>query len=171
MAASPRAFFSRLVLIAAFAAVASSAGLQWAGLSAQSEASRQQVSRQTLAEFSSVLNQYERTPAPEKHAVAEQLTGVAERLSQQVWGESLASAARRVVALASYEPEADSREKELQERLRAEVRGLVGQAESMESAALGRATLLSTINQALLVIAAVLCGMALFRAGRAGATV
>jgi len=158
---------SRWLLLGAFLAVASSAGLQWAGLSAQSEAVRQQASRQTLAEFSSALNRFESATPQERPAVAEHLTGMADRLSRQTWAESLAPASRRVAALTSYEARKDDHEKQIQDRLRAEVRGLVSQAESLEAAALGRATLLSTINQALLVLAAVLCGLLVFRTRRA----
>ena len=98
--------------------------------------------------------------------MAEQLTGMAERLSQSTRAESLASASRRVVALASYEDGKETREKELRERLRAEIRGLVSEAETLESAALNRATLFSTVNQALLVMAVLLCGFLVFRVSR-----
>ena len=165
MASSPSPA-SRLLLIFAFAAVASSAGLQWVGLSAQSEASRQQVSRQTLSEFSTVLNIYETAPPKQRQEVAQQLTGMAERLSHSVKGESLASASRRVVALASFEEGREAREKELRERLRAEIRGLVNEADSLEMAALSRAKILSAVNQALLLAAAGLCGLLLFRMQR-----
>jgi len=94
------------------------------------------------------------------------LTGMAERLSQSTRAESLASASRRVVALASYEDGKETREKELRERLRAEIRGLVSEAETLESAALNRATLFSTVNQALLVMAVLLCGFLVFRVSR-----
>ncbi|MFN0101515.1 MAG: hypothetical protein ACKV2U_05425 [Bryobacteraceae bacterium] len=157
---------SQILLVVAFVAVASSAGLQWIGLSAQAEAARQQNSRQTLTEFSTLLNLFETAPEREKRAVAQHLTGMAERLSRQSNGESLASASRRVAALTSFETEAKVRDAELQERLQAEVRELVNEAEAMESAALGRATWLSTINQVLLVTAAVLCGMLAFRTRR-----
>jgi hypothetical protein len=161
---------SRLLLSCAFLAVGSAAGLQWIGLSAQTEAARQQASRQTLAEFSSILSRFETVPAKEKPAVAEHLTGLAERLAKEVRGESLASASRRVVALASYEDGKASRDTELRERLRAEVRGLVNEADSMESQALGRATLLSVINQCLLVGAVILCGLTVLRARRTSST-
>lgn len=154
---------SRILLVFAFAAVASSAGLQWVGLSAQSEASRQQLSRQTLSEFSTVLNIYETAPVKKRAEVAQQLTGMAERLSHSVKGESLASASRRVVALASFEEGKETREKELRERLRAEIRGLVNEADSLESAALSRAKILSAVNQGLLLLAAGMCGMLLLR--------
>jgi hypothetical protein len=157
---------SRLFLIGSFLAISSSAGLQWAGLSAQSEAARQQASRETLTEFSSVLNRYETVPVQEKPAVAEHLTGMAERLSQQVKGESLASASRRVVALASFEDGKAARDTEIRDRLRAEVRGLASEAESLESAALGRAAVLSMINQVLLVGAAILFGMRIYQVRR-----
>lgn len=98
--------------------------------------------------------------------MAGRLAQVAEMLAQQIRGEALASASRRVVALASFEAGKEPREKELQERLRAEVRGLVSQAESMEMAALNRATFLSSINQAVLLIAVVLCGAQWVRARR-----
>lgn len=167
MATSP----SPVLLILAFVAVASSAGLQWVGLSAQSEAARHQVSRQTLSEFSSVLNRYETAPQKEKPAVAEHLTGMAERLSRSVKGESLASASRRVVALASFEDGKETREKELRERLRAEIRGLVNEADMLEAAALGKATFLSLVNQTLLLVAAVLCGLLAFGVRRTSSTV
>ena len=157
---------SRVLLIGAFVAVASAAGLQWAGLSAQTEAARQQISRQALAEFSRVFAKYETAPVKEKPVVAEQLTGMAERLSQSTRAESLASASRRVVALASFEDGKETRERELRERLRAEIRGLVSEAETLESAALNRATFFSTVNQALLVMAVFLCGFLVFRMGR-----
>lgn len=157
---------SRVLIVGAFLAVASSAGLQWVGLSAQTEAVRQQISRQTLTEFSRVFARYETAPVQEKPAVAEQLTGMAERLSHSTRAESLASASRRVVALASYEDGTETREKELRERLRAEIRGLVSEAETLESAALNRATLFSTVNQALLVMAVLLCGFLVFRVSR-----
>ena len=48
---------SRVLIVAAFVAVASSAGLQWVGVSAQAEAARQAASRQTLSEFSTLLTQ------------------------------------------------------------------------------------------------------------------
>ena len=60
------------------------------------------------------------------------------------------------MALASYEEETPAREKELQERLRAEVRGLVNESESLESAALGQATFFGVVNQIVLVLAALL---------------
>lgn len=153
---------SKIILVAAFVAVASSAGLQWLGLSAQSEAARQQVSRQLLAEFSSLLGRFEAAPADEKAKVAAHLAGAAERLSQQVQGEGMASASRRVVALASFETAAQARDREIRERLRAEVHGLVSEAESLETAAIGRAVWLSSINQVLLVGVAVLCGLLMF---------
>jgi hypothetical protein len=158
MALAPSSI-SQVLLIGAFVAVASSAGLQWLGLSAYAEAVRQQASRQKLADFSSLLHQFEIAPQREKSAVAEHLAGIAERLSHQVKGEALASASRRVEALASYEVKAQAREKELQERLRAEVRGLVNEAEFLESAALGRAQWLGTLTQIVLVLAAILCGV------------
>ena len=158
---------SQVLLFGAFFAVASSAGLQWVGLSAQAEAVRQQTSRQTLTDFSSLLNRFESAPTVEKPVVAARLTGMAERLARQVKDEALASASRRVVALASYEAEAPAREKELQERLRAEVRGLVNESESLESAALGQATFFGVVNQIVLVLAALLCGAVAIKARRA----
>jgi hypothetical protein len=158
---------SHVLMVGVFVAVASSAGLQWLGLSAQAEAVRQQASRQTLTDFSSLLHRFETATKREKPAVAEHLVGMAERLSRQVKGEALASASRRVGALASYEAETQVRDKELQERLRAEVRGLMNEAESLESAALGQATLFGVVNQILLVLAALLCGLAAIRARRA----
>jgi hypothetical protein len=50
--------------------------------------------------------------------------------------------------------------------LRAEIRGLVSEAETLESAALNRATLFSAVNQALLVMAVLLCGFLVFRVSR-----
>lgn len=156
--------------MAAFVAVASCAGLQWFSWTAQTEAARQQTSRQSLAELSSLLQRFETAPKAERPVVAEHLTGVAERLSKGASGEKLASASRRVVALASYETGGEAREKELQERLRAEVRGLVSEAESAESAALGRAASLAAVNQMLLLGAAALCGLLAFRSRRSAAT-
>ena len=158
---------SQVLLFGAFLAVASSAGLQWLGLSAQAEAVRQQKSRQTLTDFGKLLNRFEAAPVREKPVVAQQLAGMADRLSRQVKDEALASASQRVVALASYEAEAPAREKELQERLRAEVRGLVNEAESLESAALGQATFFGVVNQIVLVLAALLCGAVTIKARRA----
>lgn len=158
---------SQVLLFGAFFAVASSAGLQWLGASAQAEAVRQQASRQTLTDFSSLLNRFESAPTVEKPVVAAHLTGMAERLARQVKDEALASASRRVVALASYEAEAPAREKELQERLRAEVRGLVNESESLESAALGQATFFGVVNQIVLVLAALLCGAVAIKVRRA----
>ncbi len=146
------------------------AGLQWIGLSAQTEALRQQKARQALAEFSTLLNRLDTAPTGEKPAVAEHLTGLAEQMSRQVKSETLASASRRVVALVGYEKGTQQREKEMQDRLRAEVRGLVNEAESLESAALARAAWLSGIIQALLISAAVLCGFMALRGRQAPAT-
>ncbi len=162
---------TRALLITAFLAVASSAGLQWVGLSAQTEAARQKESRQVLAELSTLVQRFATAPEKEKPAVAEHLAGMAERLSHEAKAERLASASRRVVALASFESGKEVREKELQERLRAELRGLLSEAESLESAALGRATWLSTVNQVLLVMAAMLCGLLLYRGRHARVTV
>lgn len=161
---------SRYLRVAAFVAVASSASVQWVGVSAQKEAVRQQVSRHSLAEFSNVLHRYDVAPEGEKGKVAESMVGLAERMSQQARGEKAASASRRVLALASYEDGKEAREKELAERLRAEVRGMAAEAESLESAALSRATMFGTINQALLFAAAILCGWVMFR-GRRGTPV
>ena len=151
--------------------MASSAGLQWLGASAQAEAVRQQASRQTLTDVSSLLNRFESAPTVEKPVVAAHLTGMAERLARQVKDEALASASRRVVALASYEEGTPAREKELQERLRAEVRGLVNESESLESAALGQATFFGVVNQIVLVLAALLCGAVAIKARRANLAV
>ena len=158
---------SHVLMVGLFLAVASSAGLQWLGLSAQAEAVRQQASRQSLSDFSSLLHRFETATKHEKPAVAESLVGMAERLSRQVKGEALASASRRVGALASYEAETQVREKEIQERLRAEIRGLMNEAESLESAALGQATLFGVANQILLVLAALISGLVAIRACRA----
>ena len=157
---------SQFLLVAAFVAVASSAGLQWLGLSAQAEAARQLASRQSLAEFSGILARYEAATARDKPQAAVELAGAAERLSREAKGEGLASASRRVVALTSYENAAQAREIELQERLRAEVRGLLNETESLELAAIGRAVWLSSINQVLLVGTAILCGLLVFRKQR-----
>ena len=165
MASSPHPI-SQFLLVCAFAAVAASAGLQFVGLSAQAEAARQQSSRQSLAELSSVLHLYEEAPEQAKAGMAAQLAGLADKLARQANGESMASASRRVGALASYEAREQSRERELQERLRAEVRGLINETESLESVALGRAVALSSINQAILMAAAILCGILLIRARR-----
>ena len=141
------------------------------GFAAQAEASRQQASREVLAEFTSVLNRFEAAPAKEKPAVARRLTVIAEQLSQQAKSEELASASRRVLALTSFEAEAQARDRELQERLRAEVRGLAHEAESMEAAALGRAEWLRTINYTLLAGAGILCGILLLRGRRTNSAV
>lgn len=129
--ALPRPSISRALLLGSFAAVVSSAGLQWARLAAQTGAVRQQASRQRLNEFSSIFNHFGNTPAKERSATASRLAVVAENLARQFRGEALASASRRVVALASYEAGKEPTEKELQ---------LVKQAESLEMAALSRAT-------------------------------
>ncbi len=157
---------SQVLLFGAFLAVASSAGLQWLGLSAQAEAVRQQASRQKLTDFSSLVQRFETAAAGEKPAVAQHMAGMAQRLAEQIRGEALASASRRVVALASYEADAQTREKELQGRLKAEVQGLVNETESLESAALGQATWLGVVNQILLVMAALLCGVVAIRTRR-----
>lgn len=157
MALSPSPV-SQFLLVLAFLAVSSSAGLHWIGMSAQTEASRQQASRQTLAEFTAQLNRMETAPEAEKPKLAENLAGMAERFASEAKRESLASGSRRVVALASWEAERQTRDRELQERLKAEVRGLVNETESLESAALRRASWLGTVNQALLAGAAILCG-------------
>lgn len=162
---------SQVLLFGAFFAVASSAGLQVARASAQAEAVRQQASRQTLTDVSSLLNRFESAPTVEKPVVAAHLTGMAERLARQVKDEALASASRRVVALASYEAGSPAREKELQERLRAEVKGLVNESESLESAALGQATFFGVVNQIVLVLAALLCGAVAIKARRANLAV
>lgn len=154
---------SRIVLIAAFCSVASSAGLQWLGLSARAEATRQRLSRESLAEFAALLQRFEDAPAPEKTQAASRLTGAAERLSQQVKGEALASASRRVVALASFESPTQIRDKELQERLRAEIRSLTSEAELLESTAAGRVHWLNSANQWLWVCSLSLFGLLLFR--------
>lgn len=159
---------SRVLIVAAFVAVASSAGLQWVSVSAQAEAARQASSRQTLAEFSTLLTQYESTAAPERTALEQDLAGKAEQLTRKVRSEPLAAASRRVAALASYEASGD---RELQSRLRAEVRGLMSQAENLESAALGRAELLATVNAILMATAAVLCGLAVLQVRRVRAEV
>ena len=152
-----------MLIVAAFFAVASSAGLQWVSVSAQEEAARQAASRQTLAEFSTLLTEYERTAAAGRLALEQDLTGKAEQLPQKVRSEPLAAGSRRVAALASYEASGD---RELQSRLRAEVRGLMSQAESLETAALGRAELLGMVNGVLMATAAVLFGLALLQGRR-----
>lgn len=146
--------FSRSLWLVAFAAVASSAGLQWIGLTAQSEAARHQTSRQKLSEFSSLLGKLDNAPEAEKPAVARQVSGLADSLALQ--DEKLDQGSRRVVALASYEVASDDNAT-VRERLRAEVRGLVGQAESLESDALNRANRFVTSSQIILLI-----GLALF---------
>jgi hypothetical protein len=123
--------------------------LQWVGLSAQTEAARHQTSRQKLIEFSALLGRLDNTPEPEKAEVARQVSGMADNLVLQ--DESLAQGSRRVVALASYENVS------VRERLRAEVRGLVGQAESLEAAALSRANWFVEASQLILFL-----GLALF---------
>ncbi|MBM3788373.1 MAG: hypothetical protein FJW30_28895 [Acidobacteria bacterium] len=145
---------SRLLWPVAFAAVASSAGLQWVGLTAQTEAARHQSSRQKLSEFSSLLGKLDSAPEAEKAAVARQVSGWADSLTLQ--DEKLEQGSRRVVALASYEAAPDENVT-VRERLRAEVRGLVGQAESMEAEALSRANRFVASSQIILLV-----GMALF---------
>lgn len=145
---------SRWLWPVAFAAVASSAGLQWVGLTAQTEAARHQTSRQKLAEFSSLLGKLDSAPEAEKAAVAKQVSGLADGLALQ--DEKLEQGSRRVVALASYEVAPDENIT-VRERLRAEVRGLVGQAESLEADALSRAHRFVASSQIILFL-----GMALF---------
>ncbi|MBM3755173.1 MAG: hypothetical protein FJW38_14470 [Acidobacteria bacterium] len=146
--------FSRFLWTVAFAAVASSAGLQWVGLTAQSEAARHQSSRQKLSEFSSLLGKLDSAPEAEKAEMARQVSGLADNLALQ--DEKLEQGSRRVVALASYEiaPEENTT---VRERLRAEVRGLVGQAESLEADALSRANRFVATSQI-----ALFAGLALF---------
>lgn len=124
----------------------SSAALQWAGLSAQSEAARHHNSAQKLNELSAILI----NPAAEETAVVQQ---AADKLNASIRDEKLVEAARRVSALASY-PDASVRD-----RLRAEVRSLVHEAESMETAALSRATLYTWATEVLIVLAAGFCGL------------
>jgi len=88
---------------------------------------------------------------------------IAERLAGQGREDLLEAAARRVGVLASYQPLPDE---ELLKRLSREIRGLVEEAEAVESAALGRATWLASINQMLLVVASAACGVMLLRSGR-----
>lgn len=145
---------SRLLWPVAFAAVASSAGLQWVGLTAQTEAARHQTSRQKLTEFSSLLGKLDSAPKEQKAAVAKQVSGLADNLALQ--DEKLEQGSRRVVALASYEVAPDDNAS-VRERLRAEVRGLVGQAESLEADALSRANRFVATSQVTLFV-----GMALF---------
>ncbi len=75
-----------------------------------------------------------------------------------------------MAALASFEAETQAREKELRERLRAEVQGLVNEAEFLESAALGRARWLGSLTQAATVLAAILCGVVAVRTRRLNLT-
>jgi len=145
---------SRLLWSVAFAAVASSAGLQWVGLTAQTEAARHQNSRQKLTEFSALLGKLDTASAPEKAEVAKQVSGLADSLALQ--DEKLEPGSRRVVALASYEVAPDENAT-VRERLRAEVKGLVGQAESLEADALSRANRFVSTSQIVLLL-----GMALF---------
>lgn len=151
---------SQLLLVVAFVAVSSAAGLQWAGMAAQGEAARQQASRQTLSDFAAQLSRLESASLPEKAKLAATLADMAERFARETNRETLASGSRRVVALASYEGEPQVRDRELQERLRAEVRGLVIETESLESAALSRANWFGSITQTLIAAAALLlCGI------------
>lgn len=145
---------SRWLWPVAFAAVASSAGLQWIGLTAQTEAARHQTSRQKLTEFSSLLGKLDSAPVAEKAEVARQVSGLADNLALQ--DEKLEQGSRRVVALASYEVAPDENTT-VRDRLRAEVRGLVGQAESLEADALSRANRFVATSQITLIV-----GLALF---------
>jgi hypothetical protein len=119
------------------------------GLTAQSDAARYQNSRQKLSDFSALLGKLDSAPEAEKAAVARQVSGLADSLALQ--DEKLEQGSRRVVALVSYENVS------VRERLRAEVRGLVGQAESLEAAALSRANWFVEASQLILVL-----GLALF---------
>lgn len=152
------------MILSAFVAVASSAGLQFAEVSAQEEATRQAASLQTLEEFSSLLARYEKLTETDRTAMEQDLAGKAAQLTVKVRNETMVAASRRVAALATYETTGD---RELQRRLRAEVRGLTSQAERLETAALGRAELLGTINAILMATAAVLCALAALHARRA----
>jgi hypothetical protein len=154
---------SRILTLVCFLSVSSSAGLQWVGLAAQAEAARRHVSRQTLTEFGTLLTAMETASEEERAAAAARLAFIAERLAGQAREELLEEASRRVGVLASYQPSGD---KELRERLSGEIRGLVMEAEAVESQALGRATWLATINQLLLLLASAACGVLLFRCGR-----
>lgn len=161
---------SSIVLVLAFAAVAASAGLQWVEKSARAEAARRQASRQSVEQFSTLMQRFEDASARERPKVAEDLAGAAERLAEQTKIESLAAASRRVEALASFETQKQARQSDLQERLRAEIRELVSEAESMEASARGRATRLEIVHQLMLMVAAVLCGWRVLLAGQANLT-
>jgi hypothetical protein len=154
---------SRLLTLVCFLSVSSSAGLQWVGLAAQAEAARRHVSRQTLTEFATLMTTMETSSEGERAAAAARLAFIAERLAGQGREDVLEAAARRVGVLASYQPLPDE---ELLKRLSREIRGLVEEAEAVESAALGRATWLASINQLLLLVASTACGVMLLRSGR-----
>jgi hypothetical protein len=129
---------SQWILIAGFFAVASTAGLQWIGGPA--------VSPRAAAELSAEVHRLETAPADERAAVAEHLTGMAEKAN----AETVAAASRRVAALASYE----TADVAMRERLRAEVRSLAQEAETLEMETLWW----RTANWLVLALAAILCG-------------
>ena len=156
---------SSWLLPLAFAAVTSAAGLQWVGISANSEAVRQRASREKLSEFSALLTRLQNAPPADKPAAAEQLAGFADRLSAGARDEQLASASRRIAALTSFE--AASADTAIQERLRDEIRSLVSETESLEGQALDRAAQLNLVNQFLMLIAAGMCGTLVVRFRRA----
>lgn len=156
----------RLLMIASFLAVASSAGLQWAERSANVAAVEQQASRRSVSELSQLLQEIDAGGDADRPRLNERFAEAAERVGRHLRGDSLVSATRRVAVLSSAGTNEPIREKEMQDRLRAELRGLVREAEHLEASALGRAAWLSGLNQALLVLAAALCGLTLFQASR-----
>lgn len=104
------------ILVVGFFAVASTASLQWIG--------GKTVTPRAAAELTAEVHRLEIAPAGERAAMAEHLTGMAEKAN----AETVAAASRRVAALASYE----SADAALRERVRAEVRGLAQEAETLE---------------------------------------
>jgi phage host-nuclease inhibitor protein Gam len=120
------------------------ASLEWIG--------GQTVSPRAAAELSAEVHRLEAAPAGEQAAVAEQLSVMAEKLK----AEEVASASRRVAALASYEAAKDAA---LQERLRAEVRELAREAETLETETLWW----RTVNWLLLGGMAILCVLVTIR--------
>ncbi|MBM3784905.1 MAG: hypothetical protein FJW30_11130 [Acidobacteria bacterium] len=145
---------ARWLLPVLFLTLASSAGLQWAGLSAQSEAARHHTIVQRLNDFSMLLLRIGSANEPERQRAAQQVSGYVDRLSTE---EKLRAGSRRVTALASYPDDS------VDERLRAEVRGLVSEAESLETAALRRANTYTLATQCLVVLTACVCGALLLR--------
>lgn len=154
---------SRWLLPVAFAAVSSSAGLQWFGLKANREVARQRASREALVEFSALLARYESAPPKQRPVAARELTSFAERMPAVLRDDYLASAYRRVLALTSFEANSSQADQAIQERLRDEIRGLIARTETAESIALRRATQAGTANQMLAFLAMGTLGFGLLR--------